>query len=155
MAILRHPYDPHLWLARAQTLSSLRYPELAVGDAHKAILLCTQILGNLQRKPRLRMGLGWGFYMLDLQTTDDAGQADERNWQYDRIADVNCQAHEIQKENLFFAPQFEEGRFIAQEYPWMREEHLNRSDELVELLNVEMLEAGQDGGPESACVVKQ
>lgn len=155
MAILRHPYDPNLWLQRARTLTDLRYPELAVGDAHKAILLCTQILDSLQRRPRFRTGHGWGFYMLDLQIVDDAGQSNERDWQYDRVASLNCQAHSVREENLYHSPSFEEGRFVAQPYPWMLEKWLSRSDELVDLLNLELLTAGKLDGREPACTVQQ
>lgn len=93
--------------------------------------------------------------MIDQQTEDEPGQAQEREWRYDRIANLNCHAHELQTANLYHAPQFQEGMFVPQAYPWMREDHLSRSDELVELLNREVVEAGEVEGPESACVVKQ
>ena len=38
-ALKNLPYEPGLWLLRAQLLLSLGYPELAAGDAHKASLL--------------------------------------------------------------------------------------------------------------------
>lgn len=89
--------------------------------------------------------------MLDLQTTDQPGQADERDWQYDRIADLSRQAREVMEENLHR----DRGCFVPRPYPWMREEHLVRSDELVALLNVELLEAGTVDGIEPACDVRQ
>lgn len=150
-AIILHPYDPNLWLARAYTLNDLRYPELAVGDAHKSILLCKHILGSLQQKPRSRIGHNWGFYMLDLQLVDDPGQSNERDWQFDRIAQLNRQAHLILEENLHRGIGF----YIPRSYPWMRSEHLSRSDELVDLLNLELSESGKFGLGEPACVVRQ
>lgn len=155
LAIRKHPYDPDLWLQRASTLASLRYPELAVGDAHKAILLCQVIMDSLRRKPRFRMGHRWGFCMLDLQSSDDAGQSGERGWQHDRMVVMNRQAHAVRDENLYHWPNFLEGRFVPRVYPWTRDDHRTRSDELVNLLNAEILEAGRlaVGGP--ACDVKQ
>lgn len=38
--LYEQPYHPGHWLARARALLTLGYPELAVGDAYKAILLC-------------------------------------------------------------------------------------------------------------------
>jgi hypothetical protein len=34
------PYLPSAWTRRAETLFALGYPELAAGDAYKALLLC-------------------------------------------------------------------------------------------------------------------
>jgi hypothetical protein len=159
VAISRHPYDPNMWLDRARTLDRLRYPELAAGDAHKCRLLCNQILDTLDRKPRQRMGHRWGFHMLDEQQADEPGQADEREWQHDRTANLNREAHSVREANLYHATHefayFEEGRFVPQPYPWMREEHLSRSDELVRLMNLELLEAGKVDGGEPACDVRQ
>lgn len=101
------------------------------------------------------MGHRWGFYMLDIQTVDDSGQAVERLWQYDRITNVSIQAHSVQDKNLYHLPNFEEGRFTPQPYPWIRKDHLTRSDELVELLNAEILEASKGDHGKPTCIVKQ
>jgi len=34
------PYDPYLWLLRGNILHQLGYPELALGDLWKALILC-------------------------------------------------------------------------------------------------------------------
>lgn len=64
-AILHHPYDPVLWLRRSSTLSRLRYPELAVGDAYKAKMLCQTHLAQLTDSSGWYMGHRMGFWMRD------------------------------------------------------------------------------------------
>ncbi|OJD30186.1 uncharacterized protein BKCO1_6500049 [Diplodia corticola] len=41
------PYDPDIWCARAGRLLSLGHPELAVGDAYRALLLCDYSNGHI------------------------------------------------------------------------------------------------------------
>lgn len=43
------PYDPVAWLQRAEVLLPLGFPELAVGDAYKALLLIRQSRGSEDR----------------------------------------------------------------------------------------------------------
>ena len=65
-AIIELPYEPGLWLLRAQLLLGLGYPELAAGDAYKARLLVEAAhhrSSHLGTKVRLQYGmclwLGW------------------------------------------------------------------------------------------------
>lgn len=47
--LIRCPYDPIAWLQRAEVLLPLGFPELAVGDAYKALLLIRASRGSEDR----------------------------------------------------------------------------------------------------------
>lgn len=62
--IAQLPYDPTLWLLRAQLLLSLGYPELAAGDAYKARLLIQAAIQE-SKSPlgsAVRLQLGYALY---------------------------------------------------------------------------------------------
>ncbi|KAK5135885.1 hypothetical protein LTR08_004535 [Meristemomyces frigidus] len=73
--IYRYPYDPNGWFRRGETLARLRYPELAVGDSYKAILLCHKLLKHLVEDKQWRLGSHMGFWLLD-DPGDDPGADD-------------------------------------------------------------------------------
>lgn len=139
--IYRHPYDPSTWLRRAETLSRMRYPELAVGDAYKAILLCRTLLARLSDTDgRWRLGYRMGFWMLD-EVDDDREDNPAAESLDERLANLQADAHRVEVLNLYFFPGLEEGRFAARMYPWMEARHRVRSDELMARVNEEFAEA--------------
>lgn len=56
--LLRCPYDPVAWLQRAEVLLPFGFPELAVGDAYKALLLVEK-----SRKPQNRLAPTIGHHL--------------------------------------------------------------------------------------------
>lgn len=143
--IYSHPYDPNGWYKRAETLAHLRYPELAVGDTYKAILLCRTLLARLSEDRRYRLGHRMGFWMLDAdgdngEETQDARQG-ERDDLEQRLVDLQADAHRLQIKNLHHFPIFEEGRFLPRPYPWMEARHRSRDDELLAKINDEFAQA--------------
>ncbi|TKA31234.1 hypothetical protein B0A54_15289 [Friedmanniomyces endolithicus] len=142
-AIYRHPYDPQCWLQRAKTLTELRYPELAVGDAHKALLLCRALLARLG-EGRWKPGYRMGFWMRE-DDCDGVGEKTGESKDEDegvaererRITDLQSEAWGVEVGNLCKFPAAEEGRYLLRRYPWMRAEHRVRGDALLALLNEE------------------
>lgn len=65
------PYDPGTWLQRARTLVELRYPELAMGDAYKAKLLCDAHNARLSHSNGWSLGFRMGFWMRDESVNSD------------------------------------------------------------------------------------
>lgn len=94
--LIDHPYDPRGWNARARTLAAMHYPELAVGDAYKADMLCRTHRRLLSEHHNYRLGHRMGFWMID--DTDRAPQETERLEAL--LADLQAQAHAIEVENL-------------------------------------------------------
>ena len=158
--ILRHPYDPNSWLGRARALTVLRYPELAAGDAHKAILLCRSILLGIDRKTaRFRLGSRMGFWMRDevdsMSFTDLDDWKVEREYYGEKFTDLQEHARDVLDRNLFFTPAYDEGRYTPQPYPWLEEKHRTRSDELVAAMNEELADPAKRNGLPSCCVLKR
>ncbi|TKA83390.1 hypothetical protein B0A55_01007 [Friedmanniomyces simplex] len=178
-ALYGHPYDPAGWLQRAVTLTELRYPELAVGDAHKALLLCRGLIGRLVEGG---WGLGWGmgFWMLEERDGDgdDCADGDGRGGRVEkkndgtesdsdsdsdvelalgqRIADLQAEAHRVEVQNMSAFPACEEGTYRLRRYPWMRAEHRVRRDELLGVLNEEFAtRTAEKGHKGPVCVVRR
>lgn len=149
--ILQHPYDPNTWLRRAITLSRLRYPELAVGDSHKAKLLCGAHLSRLHERNGLTMGHRMGFWMYDETAHDD----ERAELLKDYIKKVQERAHRAEAESTELFIDDLEGRFRRRQYPWMCGRHRRRSDELLKSINEEFVnnQANMNGDP--YCVVKR
>lgn len=160
--IIKHPYDPYNWTQRASTISELHYPELAVGDAHKAAALCrshTQVLDET-KDSGWRLGHRMGFWMRDplpRRRHHDFCDEDEYRRQLLRhLLTLQGRANAIESANLYYLPYFEEGRLRRRMYPWMLGRHRSRSDALIAMLNEEFVQnsaSGEDGGP--FCVVKR
>ncbi|KAL9534770.1 hypothetical protein SMMN14_01482 [Sphaerulina musiva] len=151
-----HPYDPRRWIRRAHTFTLLRYPELAVGDACKASLLCKSLLKVLNQnlKPNYRLGAHAGFWMGHGEREDGDGDEDEDDEVAERMEklDIDTEhlthrvrflqiqgaADRVIMDNLEYAPNAEEGLFYPRPYPWMKAEHATRSDEILQQLNWEL-----------------
>ncbi|KAK4896154.1 hypothetical protein LTR27_006011 [Elasticomyces elasticus] len=147
----QHPYDPELWLHRATTLASLRFPELAVGDTYKALLLCRTINTRL-REGRWQLGHRMGFWMLD-ESEHGTAETDELE---QRIANLQSESHHVEVENLSLFPAEEKGLYLQRPYPWMRPEHRERDDELLDLLNKELLEqTTKEGHIKPICTIQR
>ncbi|KAK5124659.1 hypothetical protein LTR85_001372 [Meristemomyces frigidus] len=140
-AIYRHPYDPNGWSCRAETLARLRYPELAVGDTCKAIILCRTLLARLCEDRRYKLGYHMDFWMLDETESNDEEEDARRDDLEQRLVDLQADAHLLQNENLYHFPTFEEGRFLQRPYPWMEAKHRRRDDELLAEINDDFEEA--------------
>lgn len=151
-----HPYDPRRWIQRAHTFTLLRYPELAVGDACKASLLCKSLLKVLNQnlKPNYRLGAHAGFWMGHGEREDGDGDEDEDDKVAERMEklDIDSEhlthrvrflqiqsvADRVIMDNLAYAPNAEEGMFYPRPYPWMKAEHSTRSDEILQQVNWEL-----------------
>ncbi|KAI7279374.1 hypothetical protein KC345_g5382 [Hortaea werneckii] len=156
------PYQPRSWYDRAKTLTALRYPELAAGDAQKAIVLCRRALDRLSEDANSsRLGHAAGFWMRNGGTNDNDDDDDDddvvaattRDDQLEqRLANLQSEAFELQNQNLYYYPNYLEGRVRSRLYPWMREEHRSRSDELIRRVNREFASSSRGRGEEiKAC----
>lgn len=130
--ILLHPYDADGWFRRASTLTRLRYPELALGDAHKAIVLCQSHLARLQDQ-NWHLGARMGFWMHDPGYQND----ESREMLQEYLAKLQSRAHRVEIDNMHFFPAFEEGRLQRRPYPWTSDRHQRRDDELLLMINQE------------------
>ena len=150
--ILRHPYEPNIWLRRANTLTKLRYPELALGDAYKTSTLCRAHLSHLEDGNRWHLGYRMGFWMYDEAPEDETRV--EMLQEY--LANCQSRARKLEVKNMFFFPDYEEGRFRRRPYAWMSDRHRRRSDELLELVNREFAESETNVlDDEAPCMVKR
>ncbi|GAB1742177.1 hypothetical protein NU219Hw_g7739t1 [Hortaea werneckii] len=151
--IYNNPYQPRYWLERAKTLTALRYPELAVGDAQKAIILCRSALDRLSEDANpWRLGHAAGFWMRSggSDAADDDDDVDVAATQDDqleqRLANLHSEAFELQIRNLYYFPNYLEGRVRSRLYPWMKTEHRGRSDDLIRRVNREFAGSSQGRG---------
>ncbi|RMY64466.1 hypothetical protein D0863_09799 [Hortaea werneckii] len=152
------PYQPRSWYERAKTLAALRYPELAAGDAQKAIKLGSDALDRLSEDANpWRLGHAAGFWMrsggCDDDDDDDDVEVATRDDQLEqRLANLQSEAFELQNRNLYYYPNYPEGRIQSRLYPWMRKEHRGRSDELIRRVNREFARSSRGKGEEiKAC----
>ena len=149
-----HPYDPNTWLRRANTLTRLRYPELAVGDAHKSGLLCRAHLDDLNSCNKWRLGHRMAFKMHDPRV----GSTDPNDSMlHDYLKNLQKRAGKVLDENMQTTPnEGLEGSFRRRQYPWMSIDHRQRSDDLLDLINEEFsTNAANAIEGEPNCVVKR
>lgn len=151
--IYQYPYDPSFWTRRAKTLSSLRYPEMAVGDGQKAYILSARLLNVLER-PRWRVGYRRGFCMLD-EEIDEEELEKEKDRQEISFARLQSKASKVISKNLYYWPEAEKGKFHPTLYPWVQEKHQIRTDELLDTLNREFADPANRGTDEKACIVQR
>lgn len=175
--ILQRPYHPNGWLRRSSTLSRLRYPELAIGDAHKAMLLCQAHLARLHNRVGWRMGHRMGFWMQDESDEDDEHVELLRN-HLNKLQEhahrsegestvlfvddpeVRITARRIQSRPIIRKlakpnPNPLKGRFKRRPYPWMLRHHSKRSDELLSTINDEFARNSVNVNGDVACVLKR
>ena len=148
--ILQHPYDPNTWLRRAVTLSRLRYPELAVGDAHKATLLCQSHLSRLQKDNSWSMGYRMGFWMHGEDEKDQRTEVLN-----DCLKKLQERAHRTEMEHTELFIDDPEGRFRRRAYPWMSDLHRKRSDELLKSINAEFASNTTNESGHTFCTLKR
>lgn len=137
--VLHHPYDPQGWIVRAEILRKLKYPELALGDAHKATLLCRQHLRQLDDdaiKREWRLGCGLGFRMREPEGDNDGLRQ--------RLLRLQEQAEWEEETNLCVSGIDERGKFHPRPYPWLTPQRSRRSDELVSELNREFAASAEN-----------
>ena len=152
--IVQHPYDPNNWILRAETLTRLRYPELALGDAHKASTLCRSHLARVDEhgSGEWRLGQRMGFWMEDAEPLDTTELATLQ----EILAKLQARAQRLEVKNMYYFPNEEEGRFRRRLYPWTNECHRKRSDKLLALINQEFANnAASALMDEPYCVVKR
>ncbi|KAK4634124.1 hypothetical protein CLAFUW4_01193 [Fulvia fulva] len=142
--IKQFPYDPRSWCERSEILARLRYPELAAGDGFKAVTLARKLLVDLEQRPGFRLGQRMGFWMEDAEPVDAVYVEMERDDQEIHLASVQRAADKVVTDNLYYFPNSHKGRMIAKEYPWMKEEHRMRSDELLRTINLELAVSKDD-----------
>ncbi|KAK5107034.1 hypothetical protein LTR62_001923 [Meristemomyces frigidus] len=150
--LARWPYDPETWFARAETLVSLRFPELALGDGWKAERLCGNLLARVDKGVgKWRLGFAKGFWMMGSEVPGARGHSDgeeededgeeeedeEKEALCERLRDLRDTATLLQHTLLDVSPEHLEGRFVPRSYPWMSAYHRFRSDELLEKVNDE------------------
>ena len=133
IALLRHPYDPSCWVSRAETLSRLDFPELAVGDAYKAARLCYTMLDFVSsRSGKIwSLGSGRGFWMCEDHAPESAGQQNGDEKLRSSLNHVLIDARGIQASNLSHRHD-REGKYIPQAYPWLGEEHRVRRQNVLD-----------------------
>lgn len=153
-ALHQNPYDPRAWLRRAKTLARMRYPELAVGDAHKASLLIHKLLYDMDTRPNSRIGYKMGFWMQDPEA-DCIAIDEEHNAQQEALNAMQCKADKIISENLCFAPCLQRGKHVPAPYPWMKEKHRMRSDDLIDEVNVDFADPANGASGGVTCLVKR
>lgn len=156
--IQRHPYDPKAWVDRGYTLMHMKYPELAAGDALKALRVSRGLLKHLLKNRHKKWGLGYrmGFWMIDEEdetckpaNSDDDINMNERPCAYEqraseldsRISHIMKSAEALEEANLDLLPETREGQYLQRPYPWMEERHLRRSDALIQEINMEFQKA--------------
>ncbi|KAI7582652.1 hypothetical protein KC316_g7741 [Hortaea werneckii] len=150
--IYNKPYQPRYWHDRAKTLTALRYPELAAADAQKAIMLCGSALDRLSEDANpWRLGHAAGFWMRsggpsDADDDDEVATRDDQLEQ--RLANLQSDAFELQIRNLYYFPNYLEGRVRSRLYPWIQVEHRGRSDELIRRVNREFAGSSRGRGKE-------
>ncbi|KAM0720005.1 hypothetical protein Q7P37_004140 [Cladosporium fusiforme] len=133
--LLRHPYDPSNWSDRAKTLALIGFPELAAGDAMKAVRLC-QNMDQLQQSfsgKTWRLGSGRGFWMLD----DEQPTAEEPEYLPGLQAlldNLEREARDILEDNTLYYHSYE-GRYVPQAYPWLENRHRGRNSVVMEDIN--------------------
>ena len=173
-ALIRRPYDPTGWFARAKLLDELRFPELATGDAYKASLLCRKHLqvetifdggegGSADGESRRwRLGEAMGFWMLDEevgshQGDDEASVCELNDAKGDdlehRLRELSDEAGLFLSEHIRDFPESEEGSYRPRMYPWMPERLRTRTQALLDQVNEEFVQQGTVEG-RAACVVK-
>jgi hypothetical protein len=171
--IYTYPYDPTTWLQRSKTLLKLRYPELAVGDAHKAYRLVENNLKSLFFKhtdislplpterpaqdsgptdpTKWRLGHRMGFWMLCPLHPDD--EAYDGMLQ-DQLTEISASAKGILSSVLIPKPGYEDDEpqasFHRRPYPWMEREHARRNDGLIDRINHEF----EDEAEKLTCLPK-
>ncbi|KAK5151402.1 hypothetical protein LTS14_009245 [Recurvomyces mirabilis] len=181
----RYPYNVTLWVRRADVLSQLKYPESAAGDAWKAGFLAGKMMekceerhdgrearaGNDEVGGRWKLGFKMGFWMREADVkmedaADDEGGScfeheghydfDENDYRWQRLSDLREEARYLQNKNLYYYPQFEEGRYYSRLYPWMEARHRYRDDQLLETINAEFEQQARDKGRGTAdCVIRR
>jgi hypothetical protein len=136
LALLRHPYDPSSWIARAETLSLLDIPELAVGDAYKAARLCTSMLTFVSSRSGETWSLGSsrGFWMREDPDSGHTGQQNKIDNLRSSLNELLVGAREIQASNLCYHHD-REGKYIPQAYPWLEEKYRVRSQDVLDEIN--------------------
>jgi len=167
-ALIRRPYDPTGWFARAKLLDELRFPELATGDAYKASLLCRKHLqvetifdggegGSADGESRRwRLGEAMGFWMLDEdvgshQGDDEASVCELNDAKGDdlehRLRELSDEVGLFLSEHIRDFPESGEGSYRPRMYPWMPERFRTRTQALLDQVNEEFVQQG-DGGKE-------
>ncbi|GAB7322194.1 hypothetical protein MBLNU13_g03199t2 [Cladosporium sp. NU13] len=139
-SLLHHPYDPSVWIARSATLTTLGFPELAVGDAHKATRLCETMLAFLDSRPdeNWSLGSGSGFWMRDESTTATSkGKGGEEQLRTS-LHIFDLQARQLQASNFRYKEQ-KEGKYVPQEYPWLEEKHRGRNQIVLDDITAEIV----------------
>jgi hypothetical protein len=139
VGLLHHPYDPSGWIARSMTLAALGFPELAVGDAHKASRLCESMITFMESRPEEIWSLGSrsGFWMRDENAPDTSEKEDDVHRSKTALRALIAQAHRLQESNLCYR-QHREGKYVPQEYPWLEARHRVRSQSVLNDINTEI-----------------
>lgn len=132
-SLLHHPYDPSGWIARSATLTTLGFPELAVGDAHKATRLCSTMLAFLDSRPdeNWSLGSGSGFWMLDESSIVANKRQGSEQQPRTSLHTFDLQARQLQASNFRYQ-EHKEGRYVPQEYPWLDTKHRGRSQSVLD-----------------------
>jgi len=158
--IQHRPYDPQAWFERGRRMWMLNFPELAVGDMYKAKLLQA---GDPDANKDLRQSV-YELLAVALQAChcqwDAAGMLEESImharplWcekateraevlraflkrKEEAARALSGTPHEVQD-------RVRDGGVLTVEYPWTIERHLTRSSGLIELVNEELSETGND-----------
>ena len=144
------PYDPETWLQRAETLVELRYPELAMGDAYKARLLCDAHKARLPHTNGWSLGFQMGFWVRDESANSDG--LDNALLQH-RLSSLREAASRIE---LDLTEEYENDRrasFRRRPYPWMHRAHQSRSNALIRMINDALIDSCLGDDREPSCML--
>jgi hypothetical protein len=145
--IKAHPYDPAGWLARALVFEQLGYPELVVGDAYKAQMLCEAHEEALATSKYL-VGHRLGFAVIAEhgRTEDEACIAEQQGRLTETLRAHRLLVSQVCGRQKSYTPQL---------YPWLRSKHKCRTDAQVDAWNMEFLENGSAKSRKPCCIVRR
>jgi hypothetical protein len=154
------PYDPVSWLQRAAYFLTLNYPELAASDAYKASVLMdgetsTKLEASDATRTKIQDVLSQALYDCHChweleefwQDVVSNHPSDHANKKLKNIKELMAS-----KAAAVASPEYEhdrrdrlrDGGVLTVDYPWVREQHLVRSPELVNAINQELTHSNGD-----------
>lgn len=132
-------------------MSLLGYPELAVGDARKAKLLCDSHARHPEGYKTFTLGHGMGFKVL-IEPWNANHVSLVAGWEYttavnlkkaiggqqETLRELSEDATNLFAANLCLSPDYLEGKYLPRQYPWQASRHQTRSDALLGDINSEL-----------------
>jgi hypothetical protein len=161
----KHPYDTLIRTDRAECYLQLNYPELAASDAYKAILLLDREANGGDDTNRVKANniLSQALYdchchwelvefWQDVVAKHPSEYANEKLRNIEKLMErKTVAAGPFTETTPERKERLRDGGVVTVGYPWLPEQHLVRSQELVEAVNLELTE----GNGQRACYLAQ